>query len=76
MSNPGDKSRQPPECEPRFIPHPPEMTERERLILGGTGRWTQCPNLKETSSPSDFDGERYECDVCGKYCRLYYEDMA
>ncbi len=74
MDYEGDKSKQPPECESRFIPHPPEMTERERIIFGGSGRWTQCPNIKETGG--DFETERYSCDVCGKHYTLYYEDMA
>ena len=39
-------------------------------------REKKCSNLKETSSSSDMDGETWECDVCGKRYRLYYEDMA
>ncbi|WP_172352708.1 hypothetical protein [Mesorhizobium sp. NZP2298] len=70
----GDKSKQPPECVSVFIPHPPEMTERERIILGGSGRWTKCANIKEVGG--DFDTERYACAVCGKSYTLYYEDMA
>lgn len=36
---------------------------------------SSCPNLKETSSYTDMDGETYECSVCGLRYRLYYEDM-
>lgn len=46
---------------------PPECREH------GAGA---CLNLIETSSPSDFDGETYDCKVCGEHYRLYYEDMA
>lgn len=35
-----------------------------------------CPHMRETSSRTDFDGETYNCEVCGRYYRLYYEDMA
>lgn len=35
-----------------------------------------CENLKEASGPTDFDGETYNCAVCGEHFRLYYEDMA
>jgi hypothetical protein len=37
---------------------------------------TSCPNLQETSSPTDMNGETYNCEVCGLHFRLYYEDMA
>jgi hypothetical protein len=46
---------------------PPECSMRDN------GR---CPNLHETSSKFDMDGETYTCIVCGEYFRLYYEDMA
>lgn len=36
----------------------------------------RCPNLQETSGPTDFGGETYDCPVCGEHYRLYYEDMA
>jgi hypothetical protein len=36
----------------------------------------RCPNLHESSSLTDMDGETYHCDVCGEHYRLYYEDMA
>lgn len=71
---PGDKSKQPPECEPRFIPWGPENPKPNGEW--GQGRWTKCPNLKDTSSPSDMNGETYDCAVCGQHYRLYYEDMA
>lgn len=35
-----------------------------------------CEHLKETSSPTDFDGETYDCAICGEHYRLHYEDMA
>jgi len=35
-----------------------------------------CVNLVETSGPTDFDGETYDCPVCGEHFRLHYEDMA
>lgn len=69
----GDKAKQPPECQSVFIPHPPEMSERERIILGGSGRWTKCPNIKETGG--GFDGEQYDCEVCGESYFLDYEEM-
>jgi hypothetical protein len=37
---------------------------------------SECQHLRETSSPTDMDGETYHCDVCGEHYRLYYEDMA
>lgn len=68
----GDPAKQPPECEPRFTPHP----EPRPAGAVGQGGWSQCPNLRETSSNTDMDGETYHCDVCGKHYRLYYEEMA
>lgn len=50
---PGDKSKQPPECDE-----------------AGSGK---CPNLKNTYE--GFDGERYDCEVCGLSYFLDYEDM-
>lgn len=32
-----------------------------------------CPNLKEAGG--GFEGEIYNCEHCGMYYRLYYEDM-
>ena len=32
-----------------------------------------CPHIKETGG--SFEGERYDCDVCGEYFFLDYEDM-
>jgi hypothetical protein len=60
----GDKSKQPPECEPRFTPsaHDPHR-----------GVWSQCPNLKETGG--GMAGERYDCDVCGESYFLDYDEM-
>lgn len=63
----GDPAKQPPDCEPRFTP-----SARNPRI----GVWSQCPNLRETSSNTDMDGETYHCDVCGKHYRLYYEEMS
>ncbi len=37
---------------------------------------SSCPNLRDVSGPTDFDGETYHCDVCGEHFRLHYEDMA
>ena len=71
MAREGDKSKQPPECEPRFIPYTDENPRPRGMP--GNGYWTQCPNLKETGG--GFEGERYGCDVCGKSYFLYYEDM-
>jgi hypothetical protein len=34
---------------------------------------SRCPNMKETYS--DFEGERYRCDVCGASYYLDYEEM-
>lgn len=33
----------------------------------------RCPNLKETGG--GFEGEWYDCEVCGESYKLYYEDM-
>lgn len=63
----GDPAKQPPGCTPVFTPDAPGSHH---------GTWSQCPNLKEVSSPTDFDGETYACTVCGERYRLYYEDMA
>ena len=65
----GDKSKQPPECEPRFTPHP-DPPPRGAV---GQGVWSRCPNLKCVSET--MDGERYACDVCGKSYYLDYEEM-
>ena len=36
----------------------------------------ECPHrYVETSSNTDFDGETYECDLCGHRYRLYYDEM-
>ena len=66
---PGDKSKQPPECEPRFTPHP--VPKPPGAV--GQGTWSQCPNLR--TSYEGFDGERWVCDVCGKSYFLDYEEM-
>lgn len=68
----GDPTKQPPECESRFTPH----AEPRPHGAVGKGEWSRCPNLRETSSPTDMDGETYDCDICGKYYRLYYDEMA
>lgn len=65
----GDKTKQPPECEPRFTPHP----EPRPKFAVGQGTWSQCPNLKETYA--GMDGERYSCDVCGESYFLDYDEM-
>ena len=69
MNRAGDKSKQPPECEPRFTPHP---NPRPPMAVG-QGVWSRCPNLKETGG--GMDGERYECAVCGKGYFLDYDEM-
>lgn len=71
MSREGDKTKQPPECEPRFIPFGPDNPRRPGDP--GEGRWTQCPNLYEAYG--GFEGERWKCDVCGKSYWLDYEEM-
>lgn len=43
---------------------PPECGEKENKY---------CPHLKETGG--GFDGEQYECEVCGLRYFLDYEDM-
>lgn len=68
----GDPAKQPPGCKPVFTPHP---DPKPRGAVGD-GVWSKCPNLKDTSSNSDMDGETYDCAVCGEHYRLYYEDMA
>lgn len=34
----------------------------------------RCPNMKEWGN--SFVTENYKCDVCGRYYRLYYDDMS
>jgi hypothetical protein len=64
MSRNGDKSKQPPECAPRFTP----SAQNPRL-----GVWSRCPNLKETGG--GMSGEQYDCAVCGESYFLDYDDM-
>ncbi len=74
MAYEGDKSKQPPECEPRWIEFSAEFPHD--IMQDGPnakGRWTQCPNLKEVGG--GVAGERYRCDVCGKSYFLNYDDM-
>lgn len=74
MSYEGDKSKQPPECEPCFMPFTPEHPRDPMMDApNAQGRWTQCPNLKEDGG--GMSGERYRCDVCGKSYFLDYDDM-
>lgn len=74
MPREGDKSKQPPDCEPRFVPFSSVLPkDAMRDAPGATGRWTQCPNLKEVGG--GMEGERYACDVCGKSYFLDYEEM-
>lgn len=74
MSREGDPAKQPPECKSVFVPfsaafpHVPSMD-----APNATGRWTQCPNLKEVGG--GMSGECYGCDVCGKSYFLDYDDM-
>lgn len=60
----GDPAKQPPECKPVFTPsaHDPHK-----------GSWSQCPNIK--SGYSNWELERYSCDVCGKRYTLYDDEM-
>ena len=74
--HPGDKSKQPPECEPRFTPFPPghpQFWDPFGTGMSRMGTWSQCPNLKEVGG--GMDGEWWQCDVCGKRYYLDYEDM-
>ena len=34
---------------------------------------TRCPNMKETGG--GFEGERYDCEVCGASYYLDYDEM-
>ncbi|WP_028753682.1 hypothetical protein [Rhizobium leucaenae] len=70
----GDPAKQPDICRnPVFtrysedFPRPPGGW--------GDGVWSKCPNIKEQTDYIDFDGEQYDCDVCGKSYYLDYEDM-
>lgn len=72
MRHDGDVTKQPPECKPVFTPYGPENPKRFERDTG-TGTWSRCPNLKNTYE--GFDGERYDCDVCGMSYFLDYEDM-
>ena len=73
---PGDKTKQPPECESKFTPFPvghPEFSDPFKTGVSRQGTWSQCPNLK--TSYEGWDGERWDCDVCGKSYFLDYEEM-
>lgn len=41
-------------------------------------RWHihHCPNMKEDETWRSMDSERYECKVCGRTDKLYYEEMS
>lgn len=65
----GDKSKQPPECEPVFTPH----GEPKPRGAVGNGAWSRCPNLKETGG--GMDGERWSCAICGESFFLDYDEM-
>jgi hypothetical protein len=67
----GDPAKQPPECKPVFTPFSAEFPKSIWDV--GYGKWSTCPNLYE--SGGDMETEVYNCDVCGKYYTLYYEDM-
>jgi hypothetical protein len=45
---------------------PPECTAQQRA--------TACPHIRCTYE--GWESETYECERCGKYFKLYYEDMA
>jgi len=75
MNRAGDPSKQPEICrKPVFTPYTDEYRKEHPFAIG-SGNWSQCPNIYETSSYVDFDGEQYYCDVCGKAYYLDYEDM-
>ena len=57
MARSGDKSKQPPECEPRFIAW--SDTNPQPRGATGEGYWTTCPNLHEDGG--GMEGERYSC---------------
>ncbi len=65
MAIKGDKSKQPPECEPRFTPIPNHPQ--------GLGHWSTCPNLKQVGGT--MESEHYECAVCGESYWLHYDEM-
>lgn len=67
----GDPSKQPPECKSVFTPFSDDNPRQPGEP--GSGRWSKCPNFKETYS--GFDGERYGCEVCGESYFFDYEDM-
>jgi hypothetical protein len=69
MSRKGDPTKQPPECAPRFTPHP--VPPPAGAV--GQGTWSQCPNLREVGG--GMEGERYACEVCGESYFLDYDDM-
>lgn len=63
----GDPKKRPPECrEGDIISRHPD---------GLRCTWGTCLHLKETSPSSNMDGETYDCQVCGRHYRLYYDDM-
>ena len=69
MARKGDPTKQPLECAPVFTPHP----NPRPIGAVGDGTWSQCPNLKEIGG--GFDGEQYDCQVCGERYFLDYDDM-
>lgn len=48
---------------------PPECTGRTAPYKSSSS----CPNLKETGG--GFEGEQYNCEVCGERYYLDYDDM-
>lgn len=44
-------------------------------VLGTKGWLTECPNMKSKEGDTDMECERYECKVCGRRERLYYDEM-
>jgi len=38
-------------------------------------RVEDCPNVKPDPDDTSMESERYECTVCGRSYKLYYEDM-
>lgn len=74
MDHKGDPTKQPPECASVFTPYSESFPRPSNVWENAQGEWSRCANLRETYS--DFEVERYGCEVCGKSYSLYYEDMA
>ena len=70
----GDEAKQPPECKSVFTPFSVDFPRDPRSDApNAEGRWSKCPNLKETGG--GMDGEWWSCEVCGKRYFLDYDEM-